>query len=58
MIGNKITHKTTNFVKTLPQNSSKTVESGTKNAGFDEIPKERYVSPKKKHKTVDDLRLR
>ena len=53
MIGNKIADKITNVSRTSSHNSSETVESETKNTEFDiEIPKERYIPPKKKQKLL------
>ena len=51
LTGNKITNKITNVSRTSPQISSAKVENET------EIPKERYVSPEKRQKIIDDLRL-
>ena len=42
-MANKIADKMTKFSRSSPQNNLETVESETKNTGFDrEIPKERY----------------
>ena len=38
-------------LKKLPQNTSETVESETK------IPRKRYISPEKRHKIIDELKL-
>ena len=44
--------------KTSAQNSSEMVTSETDNIEHDkEIPKERYISPEKRQKTIDDLIL-
>ena len=45
--------------KASPQNSSETVKSETgKKTRFDrKIPKERYISPEKRQKIIDGLRL-
>ena len=43
----------TKVSKTSPKNNSETVT----NEHDKEIPKERYVSPKERQKTIDDLRL-
>ena len=51
MIGNTITNKIAKVSRTSPQNTSEAVKSKT------EIPRERYVSPKKSQKIIDDLRL-
>ena len=58
MAGDKITEKIMKASKTSSKNSSETVESETKNVGFDiEIPKEIYIPSKKRQKFIDDLRL-
>ena len=58
MIGNKIADKITKVSRTSPQNTPETVESETEKIGFDrEIPKQRYISPEKRQKPIDDLRL-
>ena len=49
--GDLILNKINKITKTLPQNSSETVESET------EISKERYISTKKRKQIIDDLRL-
>ena len=50
LIGNKIADKITKVSRTLPQNSSETFINETENIGNDrKIPKERYISPKKKN---------
>ena len=51
LTGSEIATKITEVSKTLPQNSSETVESEK------EIPKERYISPERGHKIIDGLRL-
>ena len=53
LIGKKMANKITNIPKTSQQNDS---EIGT-NKHDKEIPKERYKSPEKKQKIIDDLRL-
>ena len=53
MIGNKIADSITKVSKTIPQNNSKTVAIEHDK----EIPKERYISPEKRQKIIDDLRL-
>ena len=53
MICNKIADRIRKVSKTSPQNSSETV----KNEHDKEIPKEKYVSPEKWRKMIDDLRL-
>ena len=53
MIGNKIADRITKFSKTIPQYNSKTVAIEHDK----EIPKERYISPEKRQKIIDDLRL-
>ena len=58
MIGNKIVDRITKFLGSSLQNNSETVESETENRGFDsEIHRERYISPERKQKTINDLRL-
>ena len=58
LVGNKIAEKITNVSRTSPQNNSETVTSEKKNIGLDrEIPRERYISPEKIQKIIDDLRL-
>ena len=58
MAGDKITEKIMKASKTSSKNSSETVESETKNVGFDiEILKEIYIPSKKRQKFIDDLRL-
>ena len=58
LTGAKIADKITKVSKTSPQNSSETIESETENTGFDmEIAKERYISPLKRQKIIDNLRL-
>ena len=49
-IGNKIVDKITSVSKTSPRNNSVTNE--------EEIPREKYISPEKRQKIIDDLRLR
>ena len=58
-ISDKIANKIMKVLRTSSQNSSGAVATGTKKIGFDtEIPKERYISPKKGQKIVDSLRLK
>ena len=52
-IVNKIAYKITKISKTSQQNNSETV----KNEHDKEIPKERHISPEKRQKIIDDLRL-
>ena len=55
---NKIANKIKKVSKHSPQNNSGIVGSETEHIGFDrEMPKERYLSPEKKHKVIDDLGL-
>ena len=55
LIGNKIADKIT-VSRTSPQNSLKTVTNKAENIGLDkEIPTERYISPEKRQKTIDDI---
>ena len=51
--GNKIADRTTKVSKNSQQNNSKTVI----NKYGKEIPKERYISPEKRQKINDDMRL-
>ena len=58
LIGNKIADKITKVSRVSPQKSSEIVKNEAGNIGFDrEIPKERYISPEKRQKIIDDLRL-
>ena len=54
MIGYKITNKITKVSKNSKQNNSEAVT----NENNKEIPKERYISPEKRQKIIDDLRLK
>ena len=49
MIDNKIADKITKVSKTSPQNNSKKIE--------EEILRQRFISPEKIQKIIDDLRL-
>ena len=49
-IGNKIVDKITSVSETSPRNNSVTNE--------EEIPREKCISPEKRQKIIDDLRLR
>ena len=53
LIGNKIHNRITKILKSSPHNNLESVanEHGKK------IPKERYISPEKRQKIIDDLRL-
>ena len=53
LIGNKIVYKTTNVSKTSPQKNSEIVT----NEHDKNISKERYVSPRERHKIIVDLRI-
>ena len=53
LIGNKISNRITKVSKTSHKTSSETVA----NEHDKEIPKERYISPEKRQKLLDDLRL-
>ena len=53
LIANKIASRITNVSKNSQQNNSETV----KNQHDEEIPKDIYVSPAKRQKMIDDLRL-
>ena len=58
LIGNKIADKITKVSRVSPQKSSEIVKNEAGNIGFDrEIPKERYISPEKRQKIIDNLRL-
>ena len=50
LIGNKIADKITRASKTSTKNNSETNE--------EEILRERYISPKRRSKVTDDLRLK
>ena len=53
LLGNKIAESFTKISKNLQQNNSEAVT----NEHDKEIPKERYMSPEERQKTIDDLRL-
>ena len=53
LIGNKIADRITKDSKNSEENNSETV----KNEHDKEIPKERYISPEERQKSIDDLRL-
>ena len=53
-IGNTIANRITKGPKTLQQNNSLTVQ----NENDKGIPKERHISPEKRQKIIDDLRLK
>ena len=58
LISNKIDVKITKVSRTSSPNSSDTVTNKAKNIEHDkEIPTERYISPEKRQKIIDDLRL-
>ena len=58
MNDNKIADKITKLLKTLRQNTSEIVENDKENMKLDrEISEERYISPEKTQKIIDDLRL-
>ena len=58
MNDNKIADKITKFLKTLRQNTSEIVENDKENMKLDRvISEERYISPEKTQKIIDDLRL-
>ena len=54
LIGKKIAGRITKVLKTLPQNNSEVITK----EHFQEIPKERYVSPKERQEIIDELRLK
>ena len=53
LLGNKIAERITKMSKNLQQNNSETVTTEHDK----EIPKERYMSPEERQKTINDLRL-
>ena len=53
LIGKNIADRITKVSKTLPKNNSETI----KNEHDQEIPKERYLSPKERKEIIDELRL-
>ena len=56
MIGKKIANEITKDLRISPQNSSETVTNEAEiNEHAKEIPKERYTSPEKKDKIVDEV---
>ena len=58
LIRNEVADKITKVSKTSRQNSLETVESETRSIEFDrEMPRERYISPEKRQKINDDVRL-
>ena len=58
MNGNKISDKITKVLKTSPQIISGSVTNEVEKIGLDrEITKERYISPVKRQKTTDVVRL-
>ena len=59
MIGNKISDKITKVSRTSTQNNLETVTNEEENVGltYREIPTKRYISPEKRQKITDDLRL-
>ena len=58
LMGKNIADKIKRASRILLKNSSETVTNEAKNIGIDrEIPKEKYISPEKRQKIIDDLRL-
>ena len=53
LIGNKIANKITKVSRSSPQNNSETIA----NEHAKEIPKDKYMSPGKIHKIIDDVIL-
>ena len=53
LIGKKIADRITEVSKTLPKNNSETIT----NEHDQELPKERYFSPKERQEIIDELRL-
>ena len=57
MISNKFGNKITKVSRTSPQNSSGTVINEAENIKHDkEILKERYTSPEKRQKIINDVK--
>ena len=58
LIGTKLADKIMKVLRASTQKSSDTATNETGNIAHDkETPKERYISPEKREKTADDLRL-
>ena len=58
LIDNKIADKVTKISRTSSQATSAIVKRETKIIGFDrKIPKERYITPEKRHRIIHKLRL-
>ena len=58
MTGNNIADEIMEVSRASSQNSLESVESETKNTGFDkEITKEWYIFPERRQKIIDNLRL-
>ena len=53
LIGKKIADRITEVSKTLPKNNSETIT----NEHDQELPEERYLSPKERQEIIDELRL-
>ena len=58
MIDNETADNITKVSRNSLHNNSKTVTNEEENIGIiREIPRERYVSPEKRQKIIDDIRL-
>ena len=58
LIGNEIADEVKKVSKTSPHNNTETVTNEEKYIGLDrEIARERYISPEKKQKAIEDLKL-
>ena len=53
LVGNKIADKITSYSKKSPDHSTELQSNKANN----EIPKERYISPKERQQIIDELRL-
>ena len=53
LVGNKIADKITSYSKKSPDRSTELHSNESNN----EIPKERYISPRERQKIIDELRL-
>ena len=55
LIGNKVANKITSFSKKYPKEFH--LKELTSNEANNEIPKERYISPKERQNIIDEVRL-
>ena len=53
MIGTDVSDRITKVSRSWPQNNSEAIT----NKHYKDIPKERYISPSERQKTIDDLKL-